>query len=320
MNAVLSELSKIGIVPVIKIDNVSDAVPLAGALIAGGLPCAEVTFRTAAATDAIAAMSKAFPELLVGAGTVLTTAQVDAAVAAGARFIVSPGLNPEVVRYCVEREIPIVPGINNPTGIEQALSLGLSTVKFFPAEPSGGVKMIKAMAAPYGNVTFMPTGGVGVENLKDYLAFPKIIACGGSWMVPADKLAAGDFAGIEALVRRAVDTMLDFSLVHIGVNCATEAEADSAAATLKNIFSFATDKRVISSFAGEGFEFMNSKGRGTMGHIAVRTSNVERAVYHLTRRGVKFDDSTALYDKNGRLTFIYLADEIAGFAYHLVQS
>lgn len=318
MNAILSEISKIGIVPVIKIDDAKDAVPLAKALIKGGLPCAEVTFRTAAAADAIAAMSKAYPDLLVGAGTVLTTEQVDKAVAAGAKFIVSPGLNPEVVRYCVEREIPIVPGINNPTGIEQALSLGLTTVKFFPAEPSGGVKMIKAMAAPYGNVTFMPTGGVSVDNLKDYLAFPKIIACGGSWMVPADKIAAGDFDGIERLVREAVDAMLDFKLVHIGVNCATESEADGAAATMKNIFSFATDKRDISSFAGTGFEFMNSKGRGTMGHIAVKTSNVERAVYHLTRRGVKFDDSTARRDKNGNLTFIYLADEIAGFAYHLV--
>ena len=319
MNAVLQELSKIGIVPVIKIDNAADAVPLAGALIAGGLPCAEVTFRTAAAADAIAAMSAAYPDLLVGAGTVLTTEQVDKAVAAGAKFIVSPGLNPEVVKYCVEREIPIVPGINNPTGIEQALSLGLTTVKFFPAEPSGGVKMIKAMAAPYGNVTFMPTGGVGVDNLKDYLAFPKIIACGGSWMVPADKIAAGDFDGIKALVREAVDAMLDFKLVHVGVNCADEAEADSAAATMKNVFSFATDKRDISSFAGTGFEFMNFNGRGTMGHIAVKTSNVERAVYHLNLRGVKFDEATARYDKNGKLTFIYLADEIAGFAYHLVQ-
>ena len=318
MNAVLSELSKIGIVPVIKIDKVEDAVPLAGALIDGGLPCAEVTFRTAAAADAIAAMSAAYPDLLVGAGTVLTTEQVDKAVAAGAKFIVSPGLNPEVVKYCVEREIPIVPGINNPTGIEQALSLGLTTVKFFPAEPSGGVKMIKAMAAPYGNVTFMPTGGVGVDNLKDYLAFPKILACGGSWMVPADKIAAGDFDGIRGLVREAVDTMLDFKLVHIGINCESEAEADGAAATMKRLFSFATDKRDISSFAGSGFEFMNAKGRGTMGHIAVKTSNVERAVYHLTRRGVRFDETTARRDKNGNLTFIYLADEIAGFAYHLV--
>ena len=319
MNPILEELSKIGIVPVIKIDDAKDAVPLAKALLDGGLPCAEVTFRTAAAKDAIAAMSKAFPEMLVGAGTVLTTEQADAAVAAGAKFIVSPGLNPDVVRHCVERNIPIVPGINNPTGIEQALSLGLTTVKFFPAEPSGGVKMIKAMAAPYGNVTFMPTGGVSAENLLQYLSFPKIIACGGSWMVPSDKIAAGDFAGIEKLVREAVDTMLDFKLVHIGMNCQSEADADGAAAQLRDIFSFETDKRAISSFAGTGFEFMNSVGRGTMGHVAVKTSSVERAVYHLTRRGVRFDETTARYGKSGKLEFIYLADEIAGFAYHLVQ-
>jgi 2-dehydro-3-deoxyphosphogluconate aldolase/(4S)-4-hydroxy-2-oxoglutarate aldolase len=319
MNPILEELSKIGIVPVIKIDDAKDAVPLAKALLDGGLPCAEVTFRTAAAKDAIAAMSKAFPEMLVGAGTVLTTEQADAAVAAGAKFIVSPGLNPDVVRHCVERNIPIVPGINNPTGIEQALSLGLTTVKFFPAEPSGGVKMIKAMAAPYGNVTFMPTGGVSAENLSQYLSFPKIIACGGSWMVPCDKIATGDFAGIEKLVREAVDTMLDFKLLHVGVNCQSEADADGAAAQLRDIFSFETDKRAISSFAGTGFEFMNSVGRGTMGHVAVKTSSVERAVYHLTRRGVRFDESTARFGKDGKLEFIYLADEIAGFAYHLTK-
>ena len=319
MNPILEELSKIGIVPVIKIDDAKDAVPLAKALLDGGLPCAEVTFRTAAAKDAIAAMSKAYPEMLVGAGTVLTTEQADAAVAAGAKFIVSPGLNPDVVRHCVERNIPIVPGINNPTGIEQALSLGLTTVKFFPAEPSGGVKMIKAMAAPYGNVTFMPTGGISAENLAQYLSFSKIIACGGSWMVPSDKIAAGEFAGIERLVREAVDTMLDFKLLHVGVNCQSEGDADNAAAKLRDIFSFETDKRMISSFAGTGFEFMNSVGRGTMGHVAVKTSSVERAVYHLTRRSVRFDESTARYGKDGKLEFIYLADEIAGFAYHLTK-
>lgn len=318
MHAVLKELSLIGIVPVVKIDDAKQALPLAKALLDGGLPCAEVTFRTAAAKESIAAMTAAYPEMLVGAGTVLTTAQVDDAVAAGAKFIVSPGLNPTVVKYCVERNIPIVPGINNPTGIEQALSLGLTTVKFFPAEPSGGVKMIKAMAAPYGNVTFMPTGGVNADNLAEYLAFPKIIACGGSWMVPADKITAGDFEGITKLTREAVDKMLDFKQVHVGINCASKTEADSAAATLKSAFSFATDPRSISSFAGTGLELMNEGGRGTMGHIAIKTSNVERAIYHLTRRGFRFDESTARVDKNGNRTFIYLADEIAGFAYHLV--
>ncbi len=316
---VLQELSLIGIVPVIKIDNAADALPLGRALLCGGLPAAEVTFRTAAAAEAIAAMSAAYPELLVGAGTVLTTEQVDAAVAAGAKFIVSPGLNPAVVRYCIEKGVPVVPGINNPTGIEQALSLGLTTVKFFPAEPSGGVKMIKAMAAPYGNVTFMPTGGIGPDNLHDYLSFSKIIACGGSWMVPPAMITAGDFAGITRLVREAVDTMLRLELCHVGVNCAEKAEADAAAATMKEIFSFPTDQREVCSFAGTGFEFMNEKGKGTMGHIAIRTASVERAVYHLSRRGVKFDESSARRDQNGKLKFIYLADEIAGFAYHLVE-
>ena len=166
---VLKELSLIGIVPVIKIDRVEDALPLAKALIDGGLPCAEITFRTAAAKDAIAAISKEYPEMIVGAGTVLTKEQVDDAIEAGSKFIVSPGFNPEIVKYCQEKGCPIVPGINNPSGIEAALELGLTTVKFFPAEAAGGLKMLKAMAAPYGQLTFMPTGGINENNLLDYL-------------------------------------------------------------------------------------------------------------------------------------------------------
>jgi len=175
---VIKELSLIGLVPVIKIDDAKDAAPLAKALYEGGLPCAEVTFRTAAAAEAIAEMVGACPDMLVGAGTVLTTAQVDEAVAAGAKFIVSPGLNPTVVKYCVDKNIPVMPGINNPSGIEQAMELGLKVVKFFPAEPSGGLNMLKAMAAPYGGVRFMPTGGISPANVGDYLAWNRIIACG----------------------------------------------------------------------------------------------------------------------------------------------
>ena len=183
MNPILEEFGKFGLIPVVKIDRAEDAVPLAKALCDGGLPVAEVTFRTAAAADAIAAMTKAFPEMLVGAGTVLTTAQVDAAVAAGAKFIVSPGLNPKVVSYCVEREIPVTPGVSSPSEIEQALELGLEVVKFFPAEASGGLAKIKAMAAPYGGIRFMPTGGINADNLNSYLAYDRVLACGGSWMV-----------------------------------------------------------------------------------------------------------------------------------------
>ena len=205
MNEVLEQISRIGIVPVVKIDRVEDAVPLAAALCNGGLPCAEVTFRTEAAAGAIAAIRKAFPEMLLGAGTVLTTKQVDEAMDAGATFIVSPGLNPEVVKYCVDNKIPVTPGCSNPSDIEIAISLGLDVVKFFPAEAAGGLAMIKAMSAPYVNMKFMPTGGISAKNLNEYLGFNKIIACGGSWMVSDALIREGNFEEITKLTKEAVE-------------------------------------------------------------------------------------------------------------------
>ena len=205
MNEVLEKIQEIGIVPVVVLDDVKDAAPLAKALCEGGLPCAEVTFRTAAAEESIRIMSEQFPEMLVGAGTVLTTEQVDRAVAAGAKFIVSPGLNPRIVKYCVEKGILITPGCANPSDIEQALENGLDVVKFFPAEPAGGLKMIKAMAAPYVGVKFMPTGGINQNNVRDYLAYDRILACGGSWMVKGDMVAAGEFDKIKELAKEAVE-------------------------------------------------------------------------------------------------------------------
>ena len=203
MNAVLEQISKIGIVPVVKIDNAADALPLAKALCAGGLPCAEVTFRTAAAAEAIKIMTDNFPSMCVGAGTVLNAEQVDAAVAAGAKFIVSPGLNPRTVKYCVEKNIPITPGTSSPSDIEQAIELGLDVVKFFPAEQSGGLAKIKAMAAPYTGIRFMPTGGINAKNLEDYLSCDKILCCGGSWMVKGDLVKAGEFDKIRELTAKA---------------------------------------------------------------------------------------------------------------------
>ena len=205
MNEVLEKIQKIGIVPVVVLDDAKDAAPLAKALCEGGLPCAEVTFRTAAAEESIRIMSEQFPEMLVGAGTVLTTEQVDRAVAAGAKFIVSPGVNPRTVKYCVEKGILITPGCANPSDIEQALENGLDVVKFFPAEPAGGLKMIKAMAAPYVGVKFMPTGGINQNNVRDYLAYDRVLACGGSWMVKGDMVAAGEFDKIKELAKEAVE-------------------------------------------------------------------------------------------------------------------
>lgn len=205
MNEVLAKIQEIGIVPVVVLNDAKDAAPLAKALCEGGLPCAEVTFRTDAAEESIRIMSEQFPDMLVGAGTVLTTEQVDRAVAAGAKFIVSPGLNPRIVKYCVEKGILITPGCCNPSDVEQALENGLKVVKFFPAEPAGGLKMIKAMAAPYVGVKFMPTGGINQNNVRDYLAYDRIIACGGSWMVKGNLIDAGDFEKIKELTKEAVE-------------------------------------------------------------------------------------------------------------------
>ncbi|WP_412498841.1 bifunctional 4-hydroxy-2-oxoglutarate aldolase/2-dehydro-3-deoxy-phosphogluconate aldolase [Vibrio furnissii] len=193
-------LQHIKIVPVIAINDAAHAVPLAKVLVENGLPCAEVTFRTDAAQESIRLMRDAYPELLIGAGTVLTTQQVDQAISAGADFIVSPGLNPTTVKYCQQRGIAIVPGVNNPSLVEQAMELGLRTVKFFPAEPSGGVAMLKALCAVY-PVQFMPTGGVNPRNVAEYLAIPAVVACGGTWMVPTDLMDRGDWDAIACLVR-----------------------------------------------------------------------------------------------------------------------
>ena len=308
MLPILETISKIGIVPVVKLDDAKDAAPLADALCKGGLPCAEVTFRTAAAAEAISIMTKAHPDMVVGAGTVLTTDQVDQAVEAGAKFIVSPGLN------------PITPGTNSPSEIETAIEFGLEVVKFFPAEQSGGIAKIKAMAAPYVNMKFMPIGGINAKNLISYLDFPKVIACGGSWMVPGDLIANGEFDKIEELTREAVKTMLGFEIAHVGVNTASEADAIKAAERFGFIFGMPVKNGNSSVFAGSAVEFMKEPYLGKNGHIAIRTNYIERAVNYLsTVLGVEFDESSAKRDAKGALKAIYMKEEIGGFAVHLVN-
>ena len=203
MNEVLERLGKIGIVPVLVLEDAKDANNLGRALMEGGLPCAEVTFRTEAAEESIRILSRTYPEMLLGAGTVLTIEQVDRAVKAGASFIVSPGTNPEVIEYCVKKNIPIVPGTCTPSNVETWLEYGLELVKFFPAEPCGGLDFIKAIAAPYTGVKFMPTGGINAGNVKEYLKYDRILACGGSWMVKKDLIKAGDFDTIKELTQEA---------------------------------------------------------------------------------------------------------------------
>ena len=202
-------IQKMGVVPVVVLNDAKDAAPLAKALVEGGLPCAEVTFRTEAAEECIRIMANEFPEMFVGAGTVLTIEQVDRAVAAGAKFIVSPGFDPEIVDYCLSKDIPVYPGCITPSEVAQAVKRGLKVIKFFPAEQFGGVSTIKALAAPYTGVKFMPTGGVSAKNLESYLSFDRIVACGGSWMVKGDLVKAGKFDEIKTLVEEAVQLVAD---------------------------------------------------------------------------------------------------------------
>ncbi len=314
----LERLSLAGIVPVIKVDDAADAVPLCRALAEGGLPVAEITFRTAAAPDAIAAVSRELPDVLLGAGTVLTCEQVDRAVAAGAKYIVSPGINPEVVRHCQKVGVPILPGCANPSDIETALSLGLKTVKFFPAEAIGGLPLIKALAAPYVDVTFVPTGGISEKNLLDYLSFSKIAACGGSWMVPEAAIKAKDWAQIRELTANAVRLMLGFELAHVGINCDAPEGAKTVADSFAALLGWTAKEGNTSIFVGTGLEIMKAKGRGAMGHLAIRTNSVPRARAYLESKGHRFNEESANV-KDGKTIAIYTEGEIGGFAVHLLQ-
>ncbi|MBR3307211.1 MAG: bifunctional 4-hydroxy-2-oxoglutarate aldolase/2-dehydro-3-deoxy-phosphogluconate aldolase [Lachnospiraceae bacterium] len=203
MSDVFEKFEKIGIIPVVVLNDAKDAEPLGRALMEGGLPAAEVTFRTAAAEESIRIMAEKFPDMLVGAGTVLTKDQVDRAAAAGAKFIVSPGFDAEIVKYCQEKDIPVCPGTQTATEMIAALNLGLDKVKFFPAENAGGLKMIKAIGAALTALRFMPTGGINADNVKEYLKDPKIFCCGGSWMVKGDMIKAGEFDKIREKVAEA---------------------------------------------------------------------------------------------------------------------
>ncbi len=317
---ITEEIYKIGIVPVIKINDVEKAVPLAKALIDGGLPIAEITFRTEAAEEAIRRVSEAYPQMLVGAGTVLTIEQAQRAKDAGAKFIVSPGFNPKVVQWCLDNDIVPTPGCTTPTEIEQALELGLNLVKFFPAEQSGGLDKIKALCAPYGNIKFIPTGGINLDNLKEYISFKKILACGGSFMVKEDYINNGEWDKITELTRKSVDAMLDLKIAHIGINSDNESTAKATSDIFNTIMGTTITKEGEKSiFAGTLFEIMKFNGVGDNGHIAIKTSNVDRAVYHLSKRGIEFDLSTAMYNDDGSMKFIYIKDQIGGFGVHLVS-
>jgi 2-dehydro-3-deoxyphosphogluconate aldolase/(4S)-4-hydroxy-2-oxoglutarate aldolase len=318
MEKVFEEIGLIGIVPVLTIHKADDAVPLATALVDGGLPCAEVTFRTDDAREAIARVSKSGLPILLGAGTVQSVEQVKQAVDCGARFIVSPGLNQKVVEYCLQATIPIIPGVATPTECEQAMGYGLEVLKFFPAEANGGVAFLEAISAPYKKMKFMPTGGIDESTVVSYLNLPGVLACGGSWMVKTDLITNHRFDEIQMLCAKAVKTMLGFTLRHIGINSENSNEAQKTAAFVADVLQFEKKEGAASIFIGTEFEVLKSKYLGEHGHIAIATNSVERAIAYFERKGIKTKQETRS-EKDGRLSTIYLDVTIGGFAVHLVQ-
>jgi len=319
LNAILENLSKLGIIPVITINDAEKAVPLAKALTKGGIPCAEITLRTSEGEEAIRKISKELPDMLVGAGTVLTIEQVDRAINAGAKFIVTPGLNSKVVEYCNKKNILVTPGCSTPSDIEKALELNLEVVKFFPAEQSGGIKYINAIAAPYKSVMFMPTGGINAINLNDYLASENVLCCGGSWMVKEELIDGSNFDEIARLTSEAIYSMLGFELAHIGINAKKQEESLEAAKLLELIFGFAVKNKNSSAFSDTYIEIIKEPFLGKNGHIAIYTNHIERAIAFIERKGYQINYETVKKDNEGKLLSIYIKDEILGFAIHLLQ-
>jgi 2-dehydro-3-deoxyphosphogluconate aldolase/(4S)-4-hydroxy-2-oxoglutarate aldolase len=318
MDEVLKRLGEIGVIPVVSMEKASDAVELGRALLAGDLPVVEITFRTAAAEDAIRTLSQNLSGLLVGAGTVLTVEQVRKAADAGAKFIVAPGFNPRVVDFCIGQGIPVVPGISSPTEIGFALERGLDVLKFFPAGASGGLEYLKAIAAPYKGVRFIPTGGVDPANLKEYLSFDRVHAVGGTWVAREADISQHRFDEITRLAREAVAISLGFELAHVGINETSDERALAQAQALSRIFLFPIKDGTSSVFAGTGFEIMKSPYLGAHGHIAVSTLSMARAIAFLGRKGIAIKPDTAK-EREGKLIAVYINSEAAGFAIHLLQ-
>jgi len=318
VNKILEKIGELGIIPVVKIKKAEDALPLGRALLDGDLPVAEITFRTSAAEESIKILTKELPNLLVGAGTVLTVEQARKAVSAGAKFIVSPGFNPKVVDYCLENNIPVTPGINNPTQIEMALERGIEVVKFFPAEASGGLALLKSMSAPYSGIKFIPTGGINQNNLCSYLFYNKVHACGGSWMVKPDLISSGNFAEITRLTKEAVSTMLGFEFAHLGINEENKDKALNSANLLSDLFYLPVKEGTSSIFAGSSFEVIKNQYLGKHGHIAIATNGIHRAIAYLKKKDISVLPETAK-GKDGKLKAIYIAQEVSGFAIHLLQ-
>ncbi len=317
LSPILEQLHLAGIVPVIAIQDANDAEHLAKALLQGGLPCAEVTFRTSAAQESIRRIAKAFPEMLLGAGTVLTVDQVKAALDCGARYIVSPGLNPKVVEYCLARSLAVTPGVATPSDIEVAMELGLEVVKFFPAEASGGLQYLKALSAPYGKLRFIPTGGIDESNLLPYLKFAKTLACGGSWMVKPELIAAKQFDKIRDLTARAVQMMLGLTLDKVAFAAKDGTEISQLGKVLSDLLMQPVRKADSSLQVGSQF-IVFKKAEDFPKHILlIGTHFPDRALFYLRTQGVERREGGE-FTISGGIEGETLELDLGGFAVGLV--
>ena len=315
---VLERIKKCGIVPVVVLDNPENACPTANALLAGGMDVMEITYRTSAAAEAIKAVSQNCPDMLVGAGTVITLEQCKQAVSLGAKFIVSPGFDPEVVQWCIDNGIAVTPGCVTPSEIMAAMKLGLNVIKFFPAGVYGGLSAMKALAGPFVDIKFIPTGGANAQNIGEYAAAPFIHAVGGSWICPKKEIEAGNFEKITALCKEAKQAALGFEVAHIGINCPDGNASMALCKDLEAAFDFAVKPGNSSNFSTSAIEVMKRDYLGANGHIAIRTNNIAMAVAELEKKGYKVLDDTAKF-KADRMIAIYLEKEFGGFAIHLLQ-
>ena len=319
MSSIMEKIHLVGFVPVVALNDAQKAAGLAGALERGGIPIIEVTYRTAQAPDCIREIKKNCPNVLVGAGTVISVEQVKSAVDCGAMFIVSPGYDEKIVAYCLEHDIPVVPGISNPSEIQRAVQAGLKVLKLFPSEPIGGVSAINFMAAPFPGVQFLPAGGVLMSNLGQYLANEHVFACAGGFVARAGMIDKEDWDTVTQTCRQAIQAGLGFEFAHLGVNCGTAESARDCADFLCANFDQTAREGNSSIFIDERIELMKKPFFGKNGHIGFYTNSVERAVYQLELRGNKVLTQSVRTDAKGRMLSAYLQSEVGGFAVHVVR-
>ncbi|MDR1439420.1 MAG: bifunctional 4-hydroxy-2-oxoglutarate aldolase/2-dehydro-3-deoxy-phosphogluconate aldolase [Clostridiales bacterium] len=317
---VLERIKRIGLVPVVAFETAEQAVPTARALLDAQLDVIEITMRTEAGIESIRRAKAQFPDMIVGAGTVLTLGKAKEAAEAGASFIVLPGYQHDIVGWCVENGVPVLPGCVTPAEIQLALQSGLKVLKFFPADVYGGVKALSALNGPFGpsGVTYIPTGGVDIKSLADYAKAPFVAAVGGGWLCSSKQIKSGDYDGIKKTVADSIDVLLGFELAHVGINAGNADESEQIAKSVDKAFHFGFVPGNSSSFAGTLVEANKSPGLGANGHIAIRTNSIDRAEYYLAKRGFAIDASTAKF-KDGKRFAVYLKSEIGGFAFHLLQ-